>query len=44
MAGMTERIANAVCCCMPLTERDLSFHKGIEVSDAIECWEAELPM
>ena len=23
MAGMTERIANAVCCCMPLTERDL---------------------
>jgi hypothetical protein len=22
MAGMTERIANAVCC-MPLTERDL---------------------
>ena len=23
MAGMTARIANAVCCCMPLTERDL---------------------
>jgi hypothetical protein len=23
MAGMIERIANAVCCCMPLTERDL---------------------
>ena len=23
IAGMTERIANAVCCCMPLTERDL---------------------
>ena len=23
MAGMTERIANALCCCMPLTERDL---------------------
>ena len=23
MAGMTERIANAVCCCMPVTERDL---------------------
>ena len=23
MAGMTERIGNAVCCCMPLTERDL---------------------
>ena len=23
MAGMTERIANAVCCCMPFTERDL---------------------
>jgi transposase-like protein len=23
MAGMTERIANAVCCCGPLTERDL---------------------
>ena len=23
MSGMTERIANAVCCCMPLTERDL---------------------
>jgi hypothetical protein len=23
MAGMTERIANAVCCSMPLTERDL---------------------
>jgi hypothetical protein len=23
MAGMTERTANAVCCCMPLTERDL---------------------
>ena len=22
MAGMTERIANAVCCCMPLTERN----------------------
>jgi len=22
-AGMTERIANAVCCCMPLSERDL---------------------
>jgi len=20
---MTERIANAVCCCMPFTERDL---------------------
>jgi len=20
---MTERIVNAVCCCMPLTERDL---------------------
>jgi hypothetical protein len=23
MSGMTERIANAVCCCMPLAERDL---------------------
>ena len=23
MAGMTEGIANAVCCCMPLAERDL---------------------
>jgi hypothetical protein len=23
MAGMTERIANVACCCMPLTERDL---------------------
>ena len=23
MAAMTERIANAVCCCMPRTERDL---------------------
>jgi hypothetical protein len=23
MAEMTERIANAVCCCMPCTERDL---------------------
>jgi hypothetical protein len=23
IAGMSERIANAVCCCMPLTERDL---------------------
>jgi len=23
MAAMTERIANAVCCCMPSTERDL---------------------
>jgi hypothetical protein len=23
MAGMTERIANAVCCYMPVTERDL---------------------
>ena len=23
MAAMTERIANAVCCCMPCTERDL---------------------
>jgi len=23
MSGMKERIANAVCCCMPLTERDL---------------------
>ena len=23
MAGMTERIVNAVCCCMPFTERDL---------------------
>ena len=25
IAGMTERIANAVCCCMPFTERDLRF-------------------
>jgi len=23
LAAMTERIANAVCCCMPCTERDL---------------------
>ena len=23
LAAMTERIANAVCCCMPYTERDL---------------------
>jgi hypothetical protein len=23
MAGMTERIANAVCCCIPFTELDL---------------------
>jgi hypothetical protein len=23
MAAMTERIANAVCCCMPCSERDL---------------------
>ena len=23
MATMTERIANAVCCCKPVTERDL---------------------
>jgi len=23
MATMTERIASAVCCCMPCTERDL---------------------
>jgi hypothetical protein len=23
MAAMTERIANAVCCCRPATERDL---------------------
>ena len=23
MAGMTERIVNAVCCCMPVKERDL---------------------
>jgi hypothetical protein len=23
MVAMTERIANAVCCCMPCSERDL---------------------
>jgi hypothetical protein len=32
MSGMTERIANAVCCCMPLTERDLRVAEAYEYS------------
>lgn len=41
MVGMTERIANLVCCCMPLTERDLSLRRLMCISEFLSrqrCW------